>query len=143
MIQFISETSYKLPFKKRDLASWIKKIAFSKKMKTGDLNYVFVSVDKIVEVNVEYLKHTYPTDIITFDYTEKSVISGDILISPDVVMENAKDFNASFEDEMLRVIIHGILHLCDINDLTEDESKIMRAEEDQAIMVYKSMFNVI
>jgi probable rRNA maturation factor len=143
MMQFITETSYKLPFKKKNLILWIKNVASSKDIKVGNLNYVFVSIDKIVEVNVKYLKHSYPTDIITFDYTKKSVISGDIFISPEVVEGNAKDFNVSFEDEMLRVIIHGVLHLCGINDLTKEESDLMRIEEDRAIAVYKMMFNVI
>ena len=84
--------------------------------KCGDISYIFCSDEKILEINREYLDHDYYTDIITFDYTEKNRISGDIFISIDTVKSNADEFEVSYEEELHRIIIHGILHLCGIND---------------------------
>lgn len=108
----------KMPqMKKRLINRWIKQVAQSHGRKVGEIGYMFVNDDKILEVNQQYLGHDYYTDIITFDYDEGDVINGDIVISLDTVRTNAEKFAKKYEDEILhRVIIHGILHLCGIND---------------------------
>ncbi len=143
MIQYIAETDFKFPFKKRLINSWIKDIANSKLFKCGNINYIFVDEQRIVDVNIEYLNHNFPTDIITFDYTDNNKISGDIFICIDVVKSNSDDFNTTFENELLRVLIHGILHLCGISDKSIEEEANMHREEDAAIHIFNRIENVI
>ena len=119
--------------KKRETTAWIKQVAESYGKKVGEICYLFVNDDKILEVNNEYLGHDYYTDIITFDYTEKDTISGDIVISLDTVFTNADKFGHPYDEELHRVIIHGILHLCGINDKGPGEREIMEAAEDKAL----------
>ena len=102
--------------KKRETTAWIKAVVASYKRRLGDIGYMFVDDEKILEVNREYLGHDYYTDVITFDYDEDDVVSGDIVISLDTVRSNAELFGKEYDDELHRVIIHGILHLCGIND---------------------------
>lgn len=129
----------KMPkIKKRNVSAWIKKVAELHGKKVGDLSYLFCSDDHILEVNKEYLQHDYYTDIITFDYTEEDVISGDMVISVDTIATNAEKFNTSFESEFFRVVIHGVLHLCGINDKGPGEREIMEKHEDEALEVAKS-----
>jgi rRNA maturation RNase YbeY len=129
----------KMPkIKKRNVSAWIKKVAELHEKKVGDLSYLFCSDDHILEVNKEYLQHDYYTDIITFDYTEGDVISGDMVISVDTIATNAEKFNTSFESEFFRVVIHGVLHLCGINDKGPGEREIMEQHEDEALEVAKS-----
>lgn len=123
--------------KKRNVSAWIKKVAELHGKKVGDLSYLFCSDDHILEVNREYLQHDYYTDIITFDYTEGDVISGDMVISVDTIATNAEKFNTSFESEFFRVVIHGVLHLCGINDKGPGEREIMEKHEDEALEVAK------
>ena len=128
----------KMPkIKKRNVSAWIKKVAELHGKKVGDLSYLFCSDDHILEVNKEYLQHDYYTDIITFDYTEGDVISGDMVISVDTIATNAEKFNTSFESEFFRVVIHGVLHLCGINDKGPGEREIMEKHEDEALEVAK------
>ena len=102
----------KMPkIKKRDTSAWIRKVAASHGRKVGEIGYMFVDDEKILEVNNEYLGHDYYTDVITFDYDEDDVINGDIVISLDTVRTNAEQFGKTYDDELHRVIIHGILHL--------------------------------
>lgn len=124
--------------KKRNVSAWIKKVAELHGKKVGDLSYLFCSDDHILEVNREYLQHDYYTDIITFDYTEEDVISGDMVISVDTIATNAEKFNTSFESEFFRVVIHGVLHLCGINDKGPGEREIMEKHEDEALEVAKN-----
>ena len=129
----------KMPkIKKRNVSAWIKKVAELHGKKVGDLSYLFCSDDHILEVNKEYLQHDYYTDIITFDYTEGDIISGDMVISVDTIATNAEKFNTSFESEFFRVVIHGVLHLCGINDKGPGEREIMEQHEDEALEVAKS-----
>ena len=129
----------KMPkIKKRNVSAWIKKVAELHGKKVGDLSYLFCSDDHILEVNREYLQHDYYTDIITFDYTEGDVISGDMVISVDTIATNAEKFNTSFESEFFRVVIHGVLHLCGINDKGPGEREIMEKHEDEALEVAKN-----
>ncbi len=128
----------KMPaIKKRETSAWIKSVASSYEKKVGEIAYIFCSDEKILEVNKEYLQHDYYTDIITFDYCEDNVISGDIFISLDTVKSNSEQFNTAYNDELHRTIIHGILHLCGINDKGEGEREIMEAEENKALALLK------
>jgi probable rRNA maturation factor len=119
--------------KKREVTAWIKAVAAAHGRRVGEIGYMFVDDEKILEVNREYLGHDYYTDIITFDYDEGDVISGDLVISLDTVRSNAELFGKEYEEELHRVIIHGILHLCGINDKGPGEREIMEAEENRAL----------
>ena len=119
--------------KKRATNAWIKAVAASYGRKVGEIGYLFVDDEKILEVNREYLGHDYYTDIITFDYDEDDVINGDLVISLDTVRTNAEKFGKTYDEELHRVIIHGILHLCGINDKGPGEREIMEAEENKAL----------
>lgn len=133
-----STDGVKMPkIKKRETTAWIKAVAASYGRKTGDIGYMFVSDEKILEVNREYLGHDYYTDIITFDYDEDDTISGDVVISLDTVRTNAELFGKSYDDELHRVIIHGILHLCGVNDKGPGEREIMEAAENKALAMIK------
>lgn len=126
----------KMPkIKKRENTAWVKTVAASYGKKVGEIAYIFVNDDKILEVNRQYLKHDYYTDIITFDYSEGDVISGDLFISLDTVRTNAEQVGATYEQELHRVIIHGILHLCGINDKGPGEREIMEAAENKALAI--------
>lgn len=124
----------KMPkIKKRENNAWIKAVAASYGKKVGEIAYIFVNDEKILEVNREYLQHDYYTDIITFDYCEDDIISGDLFISLDTVRTNAEQVGTTYEQELYRVIIHGILHLCGINDKGPGEREIMEAAENRAL----------
>ena len=133
MITYNSEGVRMPKIKKRDTSAWIKAVAASYGRKVGEIGYLFVDDEKILEVNREYLGHDYYTDVITFDYDEDDTVSGDIVISLDTVRSNAELFGKSYEDELYRVIIHGILHLCGINDKGPGEREIMEAAENKAL----------
>jgi rRNA maturation RNase YbeY len=122
---------------KRKITSWIKTVASGLGYKVGDVSYVFCSDNYILKVNKDYLQHDYYTDIITFDYTEKDIISGDIFISTDTVASNSEKFGTRFEDELHRVIIHGILHLCGIKDKKPEERAFMEENENKALELLK------
>lgn len=125
--------------KKRETTAWIKAVVASYKRRLGDIGYMFVDDEKILEVNREYLGHDYYTDVITFDYDEDDVVSGDIVISLDTVRSNAELFGKEYDDELHRVIIHGILHLCGINDKGPGEREIMEDAENKALALLKEM----
>lgn len=125
--------------KKRANNSWIKAVAESYGKKAGDIAYIFVDDEKILEVNRQYLQHDYYTDIITFDYSEGKTISGDLFISLDTVRTNAQLVNSTYEEELRRVIIHGILHLCGIDDKGPGEREIMEAAENKALALWKTV----
>ena len=123
--------------KKRETTAWIRKVAASYGKKVGEIGYMFVDDDKILEVNNQFLGHDYYTDIITFDYCEDDIISGDIYISVDTVFTNADQFGRPYDEELHRVIIHGILHLCGIKDKGPGEREIMEAAENKALAMLK------
>ena len=132
-IAFYAEDT-KLPaIKKRAVGNWVKEVAATYGKKVGDISYIFCSDAKILEVNRQYLQHDYYTDIITFDYCEGDRLSGDLFISLDTIRTNAEQFGASYDNELHRVIIHGILHLCGINDKGPGEREIMEAAENKAL----------
>ena len=124
--------------RKRENTAWVKAVAASYGKKVGEVAYIFVDDEKILEVNRQYLQHDYYTDIITFDYTEGDVISGDLFISLDTVRTNAEQVGASYEQELDRVIIHGILHLCGIDDKGPGEREVMEAAENKALALRPS-----
>ena len=124
----------KMPaIRRRDTSAWVKAVAASYGKKVGEIAYIFVDDEEILRVNREYLQHDYYTDIITFDYTEGDPISGDLFISLDTVRTNAEQFDKPYDEELHRVIIHGILHLCGINDKGPGERELMEAAENRAL----------
>ena len=124
----------KMPkIKRKDTTAWIKAVAQTYGRKVGEVGYMFVNDEKILEINNEYLGHDYYTDVITFDYDEGDVVNGDIVISLDTVRTNAEMFGKAYEDELYRVIIHGILHLCGLNDKGPGEREIMEKAENKAL----------
>jgi len=133
MITYQSEDIKMPSIKKRETTEWIKAVAATYQKKVGEIAYIFCSDEKILEVNRQYLEHDYYTDIITFDYTEGNRISGDLFISLDTVRTNAEQFGQPYERELHRVIIHGILHLCGINDKGPGEREIMEEAENKAL----------
>ena len=137
MITYNAE-GVKLPkIGKRDTTRWIKAVAATHNRKVGEIGYMFVDDEKILEVNREYLQHDYYTDIITFDYCEDDELNGDLVISLDTVRTNAELFGKTYEEELYRVIIHGVLHLIGINDKGPGEREIMEAAENKALALRK------
>jgi len=130
--------------RRRDISAWIKAVAATYGKRVGDIGYIFCNDEKILEVNRQYLQHDYYTDIITFDYSDdalltgkKDTIAGDLFISLDTVRTNAEQQGTTYDEELHRVIIHGILHLCGINDKGPGEREIMEREENKALELYK------
>jgi len=139
MITFLSENISAPKIKKRKTAQWIKQVAALYKKNIGEVSYLFCNDEKILEINLQYLQHDFYTDIITFDNSEGDLLSGDIFISVDTVLSNSQNYNTSFEDELNRVIIHGILHLIGLNDESDEDSKEMRLAEDSALKILKEL----
>tara|TARA_R110002074_G_scaffold108105_1_gene233465 strand:+ start:3611 stop:4021 length:411 start_codon:yes stop_codon:yes gene_type:complete len=129
MINFNYETEFKLDSEDY-ISKWITDAIISEKHKLEEINYVFCDDEYLHKLNVEFLKHDTLTDIISFDYSVGKIIQGDIFISVERVVENAKEFKASFDEELQRVIIHGILHYCGYKDKTDDDAKVMREKEN-------------
>lgn len=113
--------------------SWLSKVCLIENKKLGDVTLIFTSDEYLLKVNQDYLDHDYYTDIITFDYTEDDFVSGDLFISIDRVKENASLNNVSFLNELNRVVVHGVLHLCGYKDKSESEEKLMREKESQML----------
>jgi rRNA maturation RNase YbeY len=133
------DITYNLP-EKQKIIDWINQVVENKYFKLGEISYIFCSDDYILEINRKFLNHDYTTDIITFDYTTRQKISGDILISIPTVRANAKRFEVSFFNELLRVIIHGILHLVGYNDVTSEEKVEMRNAENLSLLFFETNF---
>ena len=133
MITYQTDGTRMPDIKKRPTTAWIRSVAETYGKKVGDVNYIFCNDERILEVNREYLQHDYYTDIITFDYTEGNTISGDLFISLDTVRTNSEQFATEYDEELHRTIIHGILHLCGINDKGPGEREIMEAAENKAL----------
>ena len=138
MITFQNQSiSFKLKEKTR-LKAWIKTVTEKEKHRLGDINYIFCSDEELLDINITHLNHNTYTDIITFDYTEDKKISSDIFISVERVEENAKKFKVSFEEELHRVMIHGILHLCGYKDKSKADAELMRKKENGALKLWMS-----
>ena len=133
MITYQTDGTRMPNIKKRPTTAWIRAVAATYDKKVGDVNYIFCNDERILEVNREYLQHDYYTDIITFDYTEDDTISGDLFISLDTVKSNSEQFATEYDEELHRTIIHGILHLCGIDDKGPGEREIMEAAENKAL----------
>ena len=131
MINFFSEDApFPLTGKKLATTARVKALIREEGKKNGDLNFVFCSDDYLLKLKREYLKHDYYTDIITFDYCEGDKIAGDMYISVDRVAENARNYGLTFDTELRRVILHGVLHLCGYDDKTDEEQTSMREKEN-------------
>ncbi len=139
MLQFHSENIALPAIDQSKVSRWIKLVAASYGKKAGNINYIFCNDERILEINNEFLQHDYYTDIITFDYSSGKTISGDIFISLDTVKSNADELEASFDDELHRVIIHGVLHLCGQDDTTPESQAEMRRKEDKALEKWKEI----
>ena len=135
MITYSAE-GVKFPnIKRRDTTAWIRRVAETYHKRVGEIGYLFCDDEHILAVNREYLQHDYYTDIITFDYCEDDVLNGDLVISLDTVRSNAGLFGKPYDEELHRVIIHGILHLCGLNDKGPGEREQMEAAEDRALQL--------
>jgi probable rRNA maturation factor len=115
---------------------WISRIILSENKTEGEINYIFCDDEYLININVEYLNHDTYTDIISFDYTVGNLIQGDVFISTERVAENATTYEVSFEDELKRVLTHGVLHYCGFKDKNEDDAKLMRQKEDEKIALF-------
>jgi probable rRNA maturation factor len=135
MIDFNYETDFELSDEAR-YAKWISEVITSEGKKEGEISYIFCNDDYLLEINRQHLDHDTLTDIISFDYTVGNEISGDIFISIERVRDNASDFNVPFDEELLRVMSHGILHYCGYKDKGEDNQALMRNKEDEKITLF-------
>ena len=118
---------------------WIVRVAQCHQRVVGDLTYIFCNDEKILEVNRQYLQHDYFTDIITFDYSSRKRISGDMFISLDTIKSNAELFERAYNEELMRVVIHGVLHLCGIDDKGPGEREIMESHENAALAMWDAL----
>ena len=133
MLEIVFEDVRSFELQDSSILDWYTKVSLQEDKELGDVTIIFCSDDYLLEVNREHLNHDYYTDIITFDYSDFPIVSGDLFISVDRVKENATDFNVSFEHELHRVIIHGFLHLCGYFDKTNEDELLMRSKENQAL----------
>lgn len=136
MVNFQAENCDIPAFVDDSVKVWLEKVVKSHKFILGDLNYLFCDDDYILTTNQNYLNHDYYTDIITFDYSSNNLVSGDLVISLETVKTNSEKFCTSYQNELLRVIIHGVLHLCGFKDKTEEQSTLMRQLEEEALKLY-------
>jgi rRNA maturation RNase YbeY len=132
-ITYHTENSKIPPIKRRIINRWISSVAKIYNKKIGKIAYIFCSEEHILEINKQYLQHDYYTDIITFEYSKDKIISGDIFVCIDTIKSNSKKFNTLYSEELHRILIHGILHLCGIDDKGTEERKIMEIHENKAL----------
>ena len=135
MISFNYEIDFELP-NESQISKWLSNVILSENKKEGDINYIFCDDEYLLEINQQYLDHDTLTDIISFDYCVGNELHGDIFISIERVRENASDFDVKFEEELLRVMAHGILHYCGYKDKSEDDEKLMRQKEEDKIQLF-------
>jgi len=135
MISFNYENEFELQ-NEDQLATWISAVILSENKKEGDINYIFCDDDYLINLNEQYLDHDTLTDIISFDYSVGNELHGDIFISVERVRENAQDFSVTFEEELKRVLVHGVLHYCGYKDKSEEDEQLMRSKEDEKIKMF-------
>lgn len=135
MISFNYETDFELT-NEEAYESWLGAVVESENKTEGEINYIFCDDAYLLEKNIEFLNHDTLTDIISFDYTMGNLISGDIFISVERVKDNAADYNVGFEDELKRVMVHGVLHYCGYKDKSEEDSALMRAKEEEKMQMF-------
>ena len=138
-IFFYNEDVEYLLLKKRNIRTWLSIVAKDEGREMGEISYIFCSDDYLLHLNEQYLHANYFTDVITFDYCKENIVSGDIFISVDRVKENAKQYKQTFFSEMLRVILHGMLHLCGYKDKTKKEETKMREKEDYYLQKFDAI----
>jgi probable rRNA maturation factor len=138
---FISKPVYTVfNFNRSNYKNWIKQIVLSENKKSGTITYIFCNDEYLLSINKQYLNHNYYTDIISFDYSNSNKISGDIFISMDRIYDNAKLLNTNIQEELLRVMSHGLLHFCGYKDKTESEKNTMRFKEEEKIKIFYNCF---
>jgi len=135
MIEYVYKTNYSIK-EETKYTEWFNKIITSESKSAGDLVFIFTDDEEILKVNQDYLSHDYFTDIITFEYNTNDEVSGDVFISLDRIKENAKTYKVTFEEELRRVMVHGVLHLLGYNDKTEKEKAEMRSLENQNLKMF-------
>ena len=135
MISFNYETDFELD-NEAQYEDWISRIIESEGFDEGEINYIFCDDDYLHKINVEYLDHDTLTDIISFDYTVGNLIQGDIFVSVERVQDNAKDFNVSFDEELKRVLSHGVLHYCGYKDKSPEDEALMRSKEEEKMQMF-------
>lgn len=139
MIQFFYEN---LPETvNTEYTKWLEDLIISEGKKPGEINYIFCDDEYLLKVNQDYLQHDYYTDIITFDYVKGKTISGEIFVSLQRISDNASTLSKSYEEELRRVLAHGVLHLCGYKDKTEEQEQEMRRKEDVYLAKYLKEFN--
>jgi len=135
MISFNYETDFQLE-NEQQFEDWISRVIASEDKEEGEISYIFCDDEYLHKINVEYLNHDDLTDIISFDYSEGNVLHGDIFVSIERVRDNANDFKVPFEEELKRVIIHGVLHYCGYKDKSEKDEAVMRSKEDEKVLLF-------
>ena len=135
MINFNYETDFELS-NETDVSSWLSKVILSENKSEGEINYIFCDDEYLLQINQQYLNHDTLTDVISFDYSLGNELSGDIFISTERVQDNANDFKVSFNDELNRVMIHGVLHYCGFKDKTEEDELFMRNKEEEKLKMF-------
>ena len=140
MISFNYENEFELQ-NEDQIATWISAVILSENKKEGDINYIFCDDEYLLNLNEQYLDHDTLTDIISFDYSVGNELHGDVFISVERVRENAQDFNVTFEDELKRVLVHGVLHYCGYKDKSEQDEQLMRSKEDEKIKMFHVKHN--
>ncbi|HLF50975.1 rRNA maturation RNase YbeY [Flavobacterium sp.] len=135
MINFNYETDFELD-NERAHADWLSQVIISENKKEGEINYIFCDDEYLHKINVEYLNHDTLTDIISFDYSVGNELHGDIFVSVERVRDNAQDFEVTFEEELKRVLVHGVLHYCGYKDKSDADELLMRAKEEEKIALF-------
>jgi rRNA maturation RNase YbeY len=135
MISFNYETDFFIA-NESDYCDWLTKVIISESSKEGEINYIFCDDDYLVQINQQYLEHDTLTDIISFDYSIGKELHGDIFISIERVAENAADFKVGFEEELRRVMVHGVLHYCGYKDKSREEELVMRQKEEEKMAMF-------
>lgn len=137
MVEIVFEEIDEITLDTEKVEKWYALVCEKESKELGDISLIFCSDEYLLDVNRKYLDHDYYTDIITFDYTEGDVVSGDLFISVDRVKDNASELNLSFEEELKRVMVHGVLHLCGYMDKTEEDELVMRKKEDESMLLFE------
>lgn len=135
IINFYSENNFSLS-EERQYEEWLKGVIFSEDKKIGEISFIFCDDEYLLEINQKYLDHDTYTDIISFDNSVGNILGGDIFISTERVMENAENFNVSFDEELKRVMVHGVLHFCGYKDKTTEEKDMMRSKEEEKMKMF-------
>ena len=135
MIEFNYESEFTLD-NEEAIAAWLGAVIVSENKTLGEINYIFCDDEYLHKINLEYLNHDTLTDIISFDYTMGNEVGGDIFVSVERVLDNSKDYNTSFVDELKRVLVHGVLHYCGYKDKSEEDEALMRSKENEKLAMF-------